>query len=452
MFLNHPYSPTITVYRIKFIHIVFPLFLLFLFSCSYRPGIAKRTFKKSINESNVFSKHFTGFALYDVASDKMVFEENSSKYFTPASNIKLLTFYAGLKFLGDSIPGLKYTICNDSLIFRGTGDPTFLHPSFSSTKVYDFLNARPENLFYSTQKYSGEALGPGWSWDWYKYSYFTEKAPFPIYGNLVRFVINKEDSLPKCTPSYFSRYILKKSEGRQKAPLIERDMGENLFFYSGDVQTKRSRFDYPFKYSPDLLVNLLSDTLKRSVGLIEKKKCNFENTVYSVPSDSVYKKMLQESDNFIAEQLLLVYTSELLDSLNSDMSINFIKDSLYKDSPDKLLWVDGSGISRYNLVTPRSIIYVLKKIYKEIPEDRLFKLLPAGGQSGTIKDFYKGENGPYLFAKSGTLTNNNSLSGYLITKKGRRLIFSFMNNNFSVSGTALKKEMEKVLKSVYENY
>jgi D-alanyl-D-alanine carboxypeptidase/D-alanyl-D-alanine-endopeptidase (penicillin-binding protein 4) len=440
------------VYRIKTTALLLILSTAIISSCAYRPGISRKDLKHSISQSEIFAKNFTGFALYDVELNKMVYEENSSKYFTPASNTKLLTFYAGIRLLGDSIPALKYTICNDSLIFRGTGDPTFLHPSFNFSKVYDFLNNRPEKLFYTSQKYSGEALGPGWSWDWYKYSYFTEKAPFPIYGNLVRFNINNKDSLPTCKPAYFSRFIQKKGEALNKTTPVFREVGDNVFLYNGDAQQGRSKLDFPFKYSPDLLIELLSDTLNRSVGLLGEKKCSFDKTIYSVPSDSVYKKMLQESDNFLAEQLLLLYTSEVLDSLNSDMAIKFIKDSLYKDMPDKLIWVDGSGISRYNLVTPRSLVHVLNKIYKEVPQERLFHLLPSGGVNGTLKDFYKGTKEPYIYAKSGTLTNNISLSGYLITKSGKPLIFSFMHNNFVNSSNPIKKEMEKVLREIYEKY
>jgi len=431
--------------------IALSIIAMVLFSCSYHPGYTKKEYKKSILESEVFTKNFTGFALYDVEEGRMVYEQNSDKYFTPASNIKLLTFYAGIKLLGDSVPALKYSICNDSLVFRGTGDPSFLNPSFNSCKVFDFLYNRSEKLYYSAQKYSGESLGPGWSWDWYKYSYFTEKAAFPIYGNVVRFKIDSRDSVPQVQPTYFSRFI-KKKEGQKTTVPVIRDMGENLFFYNyGDAQPTR-KLQIPFKYSPTLLVNLLSDTLKRNVGLLEHKKCLFEQTVYSVPSDSLYQEMLQESDNFIAEQLLLLYTSEILDSLNSDMAIAFIKDSLFKDFPDKPVWFDGSGLSRYNLITPRTMVHLLNKLYQEVPQERLFDLLPAGGVNGTLKDYYKGINEPYVYAKSGTLNNNLSLSGYLVTKKGRPMIFSFMHNNHVAPSSTIKKEMEKVLMEIHEQY
>jgi len=59
---------------------------------------------------------------------------------------------------------------------------------------------------------------------------------------------------------------------------------------------------------------------------------------------------------------------------------------------------------------------------------------------------------PYLFAKTGTLSNNCALSGYLITKKNKVLIFSVLANNYSTGATPVRKAVEKFLKWVRENY
>ena len=81
-------------------------------------------------------------------------------------------------------------------------------------------------------------------------------------------------------------------------------------------------------------------------------------------------------------------------------------------------------------------------------------LLPIGGVDGTIKNWYAPDEdeAPYVFAKTGTLSNNHSLSGFVKTKKGKLLTFSFMNNNYSGSSSEVKFEMEKVLRMVRDRY
>ena len=77
-----------------------------------------------------------------------------------------------------------------------------------------------------------------------------------------------------------------------------------------------------------------------------------------------------------------------------------------------------------------------------MPGERLFHIFPAGGKSGTIEKWYGGKAEPYVFAKTGTLSNKHCLSGYIKTESGRLLIFSFMHNNYVGSPEPVKKEME----------
>src|SRR5476649_541961 len=88
------------------------LSVLLLIVCSthtlFAKKLKKRKVKKLFKHSLIVNDHFTGFALYDLDKQQMIYELNSDKYFTPASNTKLYTFYTCLKMLGDSIPGLQY--------------------------------------------------------------------------------------------------------------------------------------------------------------------------------------------------------------------------------------------------------------------------------------------------------------------------------------------------------
>jgi len=424
------------------------LFISILSSCSQRTFIKKLTREITSIESKY--QENTGFLLYDPVSKKTLFEHNSSQYFTPASNTKILTFYTSLQLLGDSIPGLKYVIHQDSLIFWGTGDPSFLYRNvWNNHRTYGFLKNAPQQLYYSDSNFQTEHFGPGWAWDDYNFAFSSERTPFPAYGNFYSLALMPNDSV-KVFPSLFSPYLIKSKDIRTTNQVVRNKDSNHVIFYPG----KRKLMDtlnVPFRYNDELLVDLLTDTLKRKVTNVNILQPPDAAILYSIPSDSVYRELMEDSDNFIAEQLLLLCADAVSDTLKTEIAINYSKKNFLFDLPDKPLWRDGSGLSRYNLITPRSIVRVWDKIYAKVPTDRLFKLLATGGSSGTIKNYFKGEQ-PYIFGKTGTLSNNYSLSGFLVTAKGKTLIFSWMNNNYPTSVTEVRKSMEPVMKSIRDHY
>ena len=169
-------------------------------------------------------------------------------------------------------------------------------------------------------------------------------------------------------------------------------------------------------------------------------------------SDTVLRRMMHESDNFLAEQLLLLGSSTLSDTLSSAMARKNILENQLRDLKQRPRWVDGSGLSRYNLFTPESMVSVLSKMYTDIPRQRLFSYFPTGGETGTLEDWYAGNHNPYVYAKSGSLSNVYCLSGYLLTKSGKTLIFSFMNNHFQHPTSEVKKEMERIFEEIRDTY
>ncbi|MGM0545495.1 MAG: D-alanyl-D-alanine carboxypeptidase/D-alanyl-D-alanine-endopeptidase [Bacteroidota bacterium] len=419
------------------------------------------TLAEMIEESPVFSANLTGVAFYDPEDSSMIYSQNGDHYFTPASNTKLFTFYTGLKMLPDSIKALEYEVRGDSLIFWGTGDPSFLHPDFGNDKVYEFLKDREEDLYFADTNFDDELLGPGWSWSDYQYYYQPEKVPFPIVGNIARFTIQEietrkiaeTDSGMAVSPKYFREYIEENEEGDD---FLYRGMTDNTFDYKLESDTSSYTIDKPFHYDPELVTQMLSDTLGKKVEYIDAERPKSPKKLYSIKSDTAYKRMLRPSDNFIAEQLLLVAASEMEKPLNSRMVIDKMKEDHLDILPKEPQWVDGSGLSRYNMFTPASMIYLLEAIDEEFDDDaELFHLLPAGGENGTISSWYAPKDDredPYVFAKTGTLSNNHSLSGYLLTESGKKLYFSFMNNHYVGSSSVVKQEMDKVLWYMHQNF
>jgi serine-type D-Ala-D-Ala carboxypeptidase/endopeptidase (penicillin-binding protein 4) len=405
--------------------------------------------EQSIPDAEAKFQDHVGFMLYDVADQHIVFEHNSGKYFTPASNTKIFTLYTSLRIIGDSIPAINYVETTDSLIVWGTGDPSFLYKFvYQNNRVYDFLKSTKKVLAFSAANFYTPHFGAGWAWDDYNFSFASERSPFPVYGNI--FTVERKGSLVTVSPPFFDQFLL--IGERKKKEDVVRDVYSNQFKYHPGVKQGRANdWDVPMRLDQQLVAKLLSDTLRRPVFSITKAKPPLAKPFFSIPADSLYKVMMQESDNFIAEQLLLISSDIVRDSLSTEVAIKYSIENFLRDLPDKPVWVDGSGLSRYNLFTPRTMVKLWQKIYEIVPKERLFSLLATGGQSGTIKNWYKAEQ-PYIFAKTGTVSNNHSLSGFLVTKKGKVLIFAFMNNNYVASTSDIRRDMEKILFNIYEKY
>lgn len=196
---------------------------------------------------------------------------------------------------------------------------------------------------------------------------------------------------------------------------------------------------------------MLSDLVGREIQLTDKALSKNSKVLFSVPSDLVYKRMMEVSDNFLAEQILLMVSAQFSNSMSTEKAINYIKTKYLKEIPQDPVWVDGSGLSRYNLFSPRDMVFVLEKLYNEYPKERLFNIFAVGGKTGTLKSNYGGKT-PYVYAKSGTLSNNYSLSGYLVTASGKTLIFSIMNNHYQKQNWQVRLETQKLLEYVRDHY
>lgn len=414
------------------------LVLLVVIGC----GSSKRTLTKKINGlvlSELYTNQFTGFLLIDPVTNDTIYNHNSKKYFTPASNTKIFTLFASLKLLPDSIPALKYILQNDTLYVQGTGDPSLLHPYLNDSTAIHFLN-KHENISLYLNNFEDEKYGPGWAWDDYHWHYSPERNALPLYGNVLS--VHYNDSLI-VQPIYFKNKVVPVSYRFNREPY------DNAFYFN---PSRKDTLEIPFIVDSSLTKALFEKELKKKINITNKMPLGENEILYGITLDSVNKRMMKSSDNFLAEQLLILGSSTLSDTLNSKKARDFILENYLSDLRQPPRWVDGSGLSRYNLFTPESFVDVLHKMYIEIPNERLFQFFPAGGVSGTLEDWYPGNPNPYVYAKTGSLGNNHNLSGYLLTKSGKTLIFSFMNNHFMVDSSEIKIRMQLIFENIRDTY
>lgn len=464
--------------------------LIFIFaSCTITNQLSKKADTILLKDTAISTGHI-GLSIYEPATDTYLYNYNADKYFIPASNTKLFTLYAGMKYLGDSLVASRLQRNGSGITVYPSGDPTFLNAEFKFQPLFQYLKSY-KTIYINNSTWKSDGLGNGWAWNDYNESYMAERSSFPVYGNLIEFNL-KNDKIECNTkeielvsrersgsPVHFDPETKKVSSGNF---LIERYYGSNDF-YIKDAGSSFRKSRIPFKTVPGFIETLLKDTLtcedatfytttpaelsdisvkplqkdriidstdKELLLVASNPRISNIYTLHSQPSDSLFKPMMHRSDNFFAEQTLLMASNEHLGYMSDADIIDTLLKSDLKDVPQKPKWVDGSGLSRYNLFTPQSFVYILNKMKNEFGWERLKDILATGG-TGTLSSYYKNAAG-FIYAKTGTLSNNCALSGYLITKKGRFLIFSVLANNYMSGATPVRKAVEKFLLEIREKY
>lgn len=456
--------------------------LILLQSCSSSKQIGKQAKQYVLSDSNLATAHI-GICVYNATDNRYLYNYQSDKFFIPASNTKIITCYAAMKHLGDSLVGLRYTNYNDTEIaVFPTGDPTFLHDDFKQQPVLEFLKAQTKRMLLLTPNWDEKIWGVGWSWDDYAEDYMPERSPLPVSGNTLKIRLTNSMPFSKTTRDLFwevsphlrSAYVqpIVTLHGKfntlssADSVLIQKTLTK--FYLTRDLQ--RNEF-YPQLGSSSVFKNAeIPFVTYRNRSAIEILNGQYGITniyehiyddhyisdslpfhlsahlIHSQPTDSLLKIMMHRSDNFYAEQSLLMIGNEMLGVMNDEKVIDTLLKTDYKDMPQRPQWIDGSGLSRFNLFTPQDFVFVLNKMRTDYSWSRISTIFETGG-TGTLNNYYKNLRGK-IFAKTGSLSNNIALSGYLITPKNKTLIFSVLVNNHTAGATAVRRAVERFLTQV----
>ncbi|MEP7254960.1 MAG: D-alanyl-D-alanine carboxypeptidase, partial [Ferruginibacter sp.] len=306
-----------------------PCSLFILASCSVSKQISKQATAILLKDSAI-SKGHIGISIYEPATNTYWYNYNATKYFVPASNTKLFTLYAGMKYLGDSLVGARISVDHNNITVYPSGDPTFLNREFQFQPLVNQLKSF-QHIAINNSTWASDALGNGWAWNDYNESYMAERSSFPVYGNLIKF------SLKNNTIDNGTGIVTLLSNERLESPIkfnpearsvqskkfnIERRYGTNDF-YIKDANSGFSENSIPFHTDPEFITELLKDTFKLDDIFIfrsdlQNNKLSESFILHSQPSDSLFKPMMHRSDNFFAEQTLLMASNEHLGYMNDE--------------------------------------------------------------------------------------------------------------------------------------
>ncbi len=394
----------------------------------------------------VIAHAHAGVLVVDAQTGDTLAAHQPHKYFVPASNTKLWSMYAGLKYLGDSLVGGWISPINDSVVyFKSNGDPSFLHRDYSSQPLRDKLQQ------YKTVKWVNPMqsgfYGSGWAWNDYEATYSAPRSSMPLYGNEVHFSL--ENGRLVSEPEVVARFFTNHKSGDRYPDgfALSRSFDGSLFWADTGRQKTAATTLYPSPLFSSTLAGMILGNLWEISP--EPAAINWQ-PVYTQPTDSVLRPMMQRSDNHFAEQTLLMAGQKLNGSLNDRRAINKLLETDLAGMPDAPRWADGSGLSRYNMFSPADYIWLLDKISKEFPQERINHILPTGGQ-GTLRTLYQDLSGK-IHAKTGTLNNVVALSGYLDTRQGKKLLFSVLVNNHNGQANEVRKTIEVFLTEMHKRH
>ncbi|USG68209.1 D-alanyl-D-alanine carboxypeptidase/D-alanyl-D-alanine-endopeptidase [Brevibacillus ruminantium] len=407
------------------------------------------------------------------------YEHEADTLLTPASNLKLLTTATALTQLGSdyqyktemygsaAIPANG--VFQGDLYLKGYGDPT-LHTE-DKLKVQDGVSVESiakwlkeqgvkrinGNLILDEGYFDQERLGLGWAWDDESYYYNPLLGALALNRGTVMIEFEPASRVGEKVPINLlpkTKYVTVINEAKTVGAdqpntfAIERDRGTNTIRVSGNLPVGTAA-DYervPVE-NPALYVGtVLRETLERegitfagnstvSIGIVPSQAVKWTEFT-SRPLAEIVTYLNKRSDNFYAEMLLKTLGAVKKNEGSASAGAEVVAETLGPLGIETNFdMIDGSGLTRYNLISARHIAGVLEAMTASSVFTEYFDSLPIAGVDGTLtsrmKETAAANNAR---AKTGTLTGVSSLSGYVETKDGQKLVFSIMINGYKPKG------------------
>ena len=435
-----------------------------------------------------FDAALLGVRVESLDTGKLIYEQNSEKLMKPASNGKMYTGALALDRLGadykirtsfytKSLPDRGGTI-NGDLIVYGRGDPSFSHrfndgdyqkaiDQLADTLLKAGVKKIKGNLVGDESFFRGSRFGVGWSVDDLQYYYGAEVSALTLQENTVDLVFKPGakagdplliETKPKTDYLKFVNRTKTVEKGGRRNVELYRPVDSNIVYVWGSMPVGDASMDDSVAVynAPKWFISTLRDALKkrgvkisgtlqtkswleREVDPIDFTKLTEVAFTESKPMAEMVKNMMKPSQNLYAHLLLLqvaekVRTAETKRMNSDDLGLAELKKFCSEAGIEKgaVLMEEGSGLSRGCLLKPAASVQLLKYMSKHKYAQEYYDSLPIAGVDGTLKSRFKGsaaENN--LRAKTGTIRYVNSISGYVTSKAGEKLVFSIMLNNYS---------------------
>jgi len=450
---------------------------------------------------DIFSDPILARALMAVRVESLrtgdvIYQRNSDKLVMPASNMKLLTMSVAAEKLGWDFKyettlyaagTVRDGVLNGDLVVVGGGDPTIgaedphgasLFDEWADALLRAGIRRVQGRLIGDDNAFDDDGIGPGWSWDDLADGYAARSSALSYNENVavVRITPGAMPGAPATvalTPNghllNVTSQVMTADRGVSTSIQFARLPGSNAVTIRGRIAAganpavRTTSVDNPtrffvegFRLSLATRGIVVTDGASDIDDAITPPAATRREIArhFSPPLASIAASFLKPSQNFYGEMILktLGRTPEAPGSTAGGRAA--VRETLtsWGVPADSYVMSDGSGLSRYNYVSADAIVSILKHVWRD---ERLrapfLAALPVAGHDGTLDTRMRNTVlDAHVQAKTGTIANTRSLSGFVDTKSGGKLVFSMIANNFTAPSAQIDAIVERALAMLVE--
>lgn len=420
--------------------------------------------KSAINEADISSSALIGVSFKEVDTGKVKFQMNSTAPMSAASVQKLVTVIPAINTLGADYK-FNTTLYRkgDNLYLKLSADPYLTSKDLKN--MFASLNMKKVDNFYIDETVLDNVeWGEGWQWD-NDLNYLMPKfSSYNLDKNLITINLfrTKENSPVEIGTNVFYplTFMNNAITGKKNSVTLEKYnyISPDIITVKGEIN-KDTDITIPVNYPKRYFILRLEDAMRN------KKVPFYSNVKFaSVPKDAVVvaqvshtlndavNSILKQSDNMVAETVFKLAGGKYINGSGTEAKAERMFEAYYLGKgidTTKVKIVDGSGVSKNNLLTADFITEVLVKDYTSKNAIKNFMAEPS--QEGTLANrmMYFQNN---LKAKTGTLTNVSALAGYITAESGKTYAFAILTNDPKSKSADKKAFEEYVLRKAYRAF
>ena len=482
---------------------------IFLLSCLSIPAVLsaqplQEFVLEQVNQPVLETAVWGGLAQYTDGATEELFNVQGDTRLTPASSLKLLTSAAALESMG---PHHRFQtrlyaqnkpdsngVLNGNLYIRGGGDPTLGSARVTGAETYETVLQKWANAVTKAgiKKINGaiiadESLFEGPSIpakvNWGNIGNYFAAPASPLCFNDNSFVVHFQPQTQGNHPVKINS-TTPEIDGLVMESFVTADAKtkkDNAYIYGGPQQYNLQIFGtiptsskgFTIKGSlPDPAL-FAAQALTKKLGQQNISVTKKASTTHTAPNYSTMHLLHtyqspelkdivvivnKRSFNLYAEMLLRMLAVQEgkkgsiengLQSLNNFLKANKIA------TPEEAIIFDGSGLSRDNLITPRTLVNTLAYMTKSPHFEYYYNSLATPDDRGdllVLRRFLKPQNKiKEVRVKGGTIDNVKTLAGYVYDQNGRLAAFALMANNLGPKDESLFRIHENIIKKLLQN-